>query len=62
MLTLGWSDGHTLIPVGCSLLSGVKSQNQGIRQSIDKLSSRLPRVKGMRLDSAGDASANEPRT
>lgn len=36
MLTLGWSDGHTFIPVDFSLLSSIKSQIQGLNQSIDK--------------------------
>ncbi|GMA62183.1 transposase (plasmid) [Alicyclobacillus fastidiosus] len=36
MLTLGWSDGHTFVPVDFSLLSSVKSQIQGLGQSIDK--------------------------
>lgn len=36
MLTLGWSDGHTFIPVDFSLLSSVKSQIHGLTQSIDK--------------------------
>ena len=36
MLTLGWSDGHTFIPVDFSLLSSVKSQIQGVSQTIDK--------------------------
>lgn len=36
MLTLGWSDGHTFIPVDFSLLSSVKSQIQGVSQAIDK--------------------------
>ncbi|EPZ43136.1 transposase [Alicyclobacillus acidoterrestris] len=36
MLTLGWSDGHTFIPLDFSLLSSVKSQIHGINPSIDK--------------------------
>lgn len=36
MLTLGWSDGHTFIPVEFSLLSSAKSQIQGVSQAIDK--------------------------
>ena len=36
MLTFGWSDGHTFIPVDFSLLSSVKSQIQGLSHSIDK--------------------------
>jgi hypothetical protein len=36
MLTLGWSDGHTFIPVDFSLLSSQSSQIQGISACIDK--------------------------
>ena len=36
MLTFGWSDGHTFVPVDFSLLSSVKSQIRGLIQSIDK--------------------------
>jgi len=36
MLTLGWSDGHTFIPVDFSLLSSQSSQIQGIGAHIDK--------------------------
>ncbi|WAH36963.1 IS4 family transposase [Alicyclobacillus dauci] len=36
MLTLGWSDGHTFIPVDFSLLSSAKSQIHGLSQAIDK--------------------------
>lgn len=36
MLTLGWSDGHTFIPVDFSLLSSLKSQINGIMDGIDK--------------------------
>lgn len=36
MLTLGWSDGHTFIPVDFSLLSSAKSRIQEINPSIDK--------------------------
>ncbi len=36
MLTFGWSDGHTFIPVDFSLLSSVKSWIQGLSHSIDK--------------------------
>jgi hypothetical protein len=36
MLTLGWSDGHTLIPVDFALLGSLKSQISGIFQPIDK--------------------------
>ena len=36
MLTLGWSDGHTFLPLDFSLLSSVKSQINGIANRIDK--------------------------
>ena len=36
MLTFGWSDGHTFVPIDFSLLSSVKSQIRGLIQSIDK--------------------------
>lgn len=36
MLTLGWSDGHTFMPVDFSLLSSVKSQIQCMSQAVDK--------------------------
>ena len=36
MLTLGWSDGHTFMPVDFSLLSSVKSQIQCMNQAVDK--------------------------
>jgi len=36
MLTLGWSDGHTFLPVDFSLLSSSKSQINGISEKIDK--------------------------
>jgi hypothetical protein len=38
MLTLGWSDGHTLIPVDFALLSSLKSQINHIFEPIDKRS------------------------
>jgi len=34
MLTLGWSDGHTFLPVDFSLLSSVKSQIRGLSQTL----------------------------
>lgn len=37
MLTLGWSDGHTFIPVDFSLLSSLKSQVNDVCSTIDKL-------------------------
>ena len=36
MLTMGWSDGHSFIPIDFSLLSSVKSQINGIAEGIDK--------------------------
>lgn len=43
MLTLGWSDGATFIPVDFSLLSSKKSQVNGISTKIDKRSSGYKR-------------------
>lgn len=43
MLTLGWSDGHTFIPVDFSLLASIKSQVNGIMQGIDKRTSGYKR-------------------
>ncbi|WP_036667212.1 IS4 family transposase [Paenibacillus darwinianus] len=43
MLTLGWSDGHTFIPVDFSLLASIKSQVNGIMQAIDKRTSGYKR-------------------
>ncbi|MEQ6391384.1 transposase, partial [Bacillaceae bacterium S4-13-58] len=43
MLTLGWSDGATFIPVDFSLLSSKKSQINGISSKIDKRSSGYKR-------------------
>lgn len=36
MLTLGWSDGHSFIPLDFALLSSTNSQLQGVSNSIDK--------------------------
>jgi hypothetical protein len=36
MLTLGWSDGHTFIPLDFSLLSSLRSKINGISSQIDK--------------------------
>jgi hypothetical protein len=36
MLTLGWSDGYTFMPVDFSLLSSKKTQINGISEQIDK--------------------------
>lgn len=36
MLTLGWSDGHSFIPLDFSLLSSNNSQLQGMQQNLDK--------------------------
>ncbi len=43
MLTLGWSDGATFIPIDFSLLSSKKSQVNGISSKIDKRSSGYKR-------------------
>lgn len=43
MLTLGWSDGHTFIPVDFSLLASLKSQINGIVEGIDKRTSGYKR-------------------
>ncbi len=43
MLTLGWSDGHTFIPVDFSLLASLKSQVNGILEGIDKRTSGYKR-------------------
>ncbi len=45
MLTLGWSDGHTFLPLDFSLLSSTKSQLQGINDDIDKRTSGYQRRK-----------------
>ncbi|WP_010532239.1 IS4 family transposase [Lentibacillus jeotgali] len=43
MLTLGWSDGATFLPVDFSLLSSKKSKINGISEDIDKRSSGYKR-------------------
>jgi len=43
MLTLGWSDGHSFMPVDFSLLSSTKSQINGISSTIDKRTSGFKR-------------------
>ncbi|MUV39262.1 hypothetical protein JNUCC1_03135 [Lentibacillus sp. JNUCC-1] len=43
MLTLGWSDGATFLPVDFSLLSSKKSKINGISENIDKRSSGYKR-------------------
>src|SRR5690625_1225184 len=43
MLTLGWSDGATFLPVDFSLLSSKKSQINGISEEVDKRSSGYKR-------------------
>lgn len=43
MLTLGWSDGCTFMPIDFSLLSSVKAQINGIRADIDKRTSGYKR-------------------
>ena len=36
MLTLGWSDGHTFLPLDFSLLSSLQITNQGMVEHLDK--------------------------
>lgn len=43
MLTLGWSDGHSFMPIDFSLLSSKKAQINGISESIDKRTSGYKR-------------------
>lgn len=43
MLTLGWSDGHTFLPIDFTLLSSIKSQINGIFEHIDKRTSGYKR-------------------
>jgi hypothetical protein len=43
MLTLGWSDGHSFMPVDFALLSSKKAQINGISDKIDKRSSGYKR-------------------
>ena len=43
MLTMGWSDGHSFIPMDFSLLSSVKSGINGMVEGIDKRSSGYKR-------------------
>jgi hypothetical protein len=43
MLTMGWSDGHTFIPIDFSLLASLKSQVRGIIAGIDKRTSGYKR-------------------
>jgi hypothetical protein len=38
MLTMGWSDGHSFIPIDFALLSSIKSNINGIMEGIDKRS------------------------
>lgn len=45
LLTLGWSDGATFLPVDFSLLSSKKSQINGISKKVDKRSSGYKRRK-----------------
>lgn len=60
MLALGWSDGHTLIPVDFALLGSLKSQISGIFQPIDKRTIGYKRhleASCNRADSANDLAA-----
>lgn len=43
MLTMGWSDGHSFMPIDFSLLSSNKSQINGISSDIDKRTSGYKR-------------------
>lgn len=43
MLTLGWSDGHSFMPIDFSLLSSTKAQINGISEGIDKRTSGYKR-------------------
>ncbi len=43
MLTLGWSDGATFMPIDFSLLSSKKSQINGMSETIDKRTSGYKR-------------------
>ncbi|WP_242966708.1 transposase [Desulfosporosinus sp. FKA] len=43
MVTLGWSDGHTFLPIDFSLLSSTKSQINEISKKIDKRTSGYKR-------------------
>ena len=52
MLTLGWFDGPTFLPIDFSLLSSKKSQINGIFETIDKPSSGYKR----RMDALETAS------
>ncbi len=45
MLTLGWSDGATFLPIDFSLLSSKKSRINGISEKVDKRSSGYKRRK-----------------
>jgi hypothetical protein len=43
MLTLGWSDGQTFIPLDFALLSSIKAQINSIAENIDKRSAGYKR-------------------
>lgn len=43
MLTMGWSDGHSFLPLDFALLSSSKSQINGINEKIDKRTSGFKR-------------------
>ncbi|GGG05427.1 hypothetical protein GCM10010912_57640 [Paenibacillus albidus] len=45
MLTLGWSDGHTFLPLDFTLLSSVKAGLTGMNPGIDKRSCGYKRRK-----------------
>jgi hypothetical protein len=56
MLTFGWSDGHTFVPMDFSLLSSSNSQLNGMREDIDKRTSGYQR----RIEALKGAPANIP--
>lgn len=45
MLTLGWSDGHTFLPLDFALLSSIKAGLTGMNPGIDKCSCGYKRRK-----------------
>jgi DDE superfamily endonuclease len=57
MLTLGWSDGYTFMPIDFSLLSSKKSQINGISKQVDKRTCGYQRRKDA-LQSAPDQIPN----
>ena len=43
MLTMGWSDGHTFLPLDFALLSSRNAQINGMNEKIDKRTSGYKR-------------------